>query len=73
MSIVDSFDGARPDDIREAGWMVAAHNDYRLHGEVWTFWLFTRDGRAVKGEGHTDVLALNDIRAQLGMSQQASR
>jgi hypothetical protein len=38
--------------------MVAVHNDYRLNGELHTFWLFTKDDRAVKGEGKTDAEAL---------------
>lgn len=44
--------------MRAAGWCVAVHNDYRLHGESFTFWGFTRDGRFVKGEGRTDEEAL---------------
>lgn len=58
-------DLSRPDDIRAKGWMVAVHNDYRLHGELHTFWLFTKDGRCVKGEGLTDRQALNQVRDQL--------
>jgi hypothetical protein len=53
------------DDLRAQGWSVAVHNDYRLNGEPHTFWLFTKDGRAVKGEGRTDADALNAIRAAL--------
>jgi hypothetical protein len=38
--------------LRAQGWMVAAHNDYRLDGQAMTFWLFThQDGRYVKGRG----------------------
>ena len=44
--------------MRADGWSVAVHNDYQLAGEAHTFWLFTRDGRAVKGEGPTDEHAL---------------
>ena len=44
--------------MRERGWMVAAHNDYHLDGEFWTFWLFVKGNRAVKGEGKTDFEAL---------------
>lgn len=55
-----------PNDIRENGWAVAVHNDYRLDGETYTFWLFTKGGRAVKGEGRTDAEALNQIRVALG-------
>lgn len=54
-----------PDDLRDAGWAVAVHNDYRQAGEPHTFWLFTKDGRAVKGEGRTDSEALDEIRAAL--------
>ncbi|MEE8607168.1 MAG: hypothetical protein V3S55_06175 [Nitrospiraceae bacterium] len=44
--------------MRERGWMVAAHNDYHKDGEFWTFWLFVKGNRAVKGEGKTDFEAL---------------
>src|SRR4051794_41022551 len=46
------------DTLRELGWSVAIHNDYRLHGDNHTFWLFTKGGRCVKGEGKTDDEAL---------------
>lgn len=49
------------DVIRSRGWMVAVHNDYRLNGEPHTFWLFTKDGRAVKGEGRTDSEAIAHV------------
>jgi hypothetical protein len=58
-----------PDDLRRKGWMVAVHNDYRLADVDCTFWLFTKKigGRliALKGEGHSDEIALNLIRAQV--------
>lgn len=45
--------------LRAQGWSVAAHNDYRLNGESYTFWLLTHpSGRYVKGEGRTDEEAL---------------
>ena len=47
--------------LRAAGWMVAVHNDYRQDGKLMTFWLFTRDGVAVKGEGATDDEALAQV------------
>ena len=53
------------DELRRDGWMVAVHNDYRLDGEACTFWLFTKDGRAVKGEGATDAIALQQVREQI--------
>jgi len=56
-------DRANPDDIRALGWAVAIHNDYRLNGEAHTFWLFTKDGQAVKGEGKTDAQALEIVRS----------
>jgi hypothetical protein len=56
---------ASPDDLREQGWAVAVHNDYRLNGERFTFWLLTRGDRCVKGEGRTDADALNEIRRAL--------
>jgi predicted nucleic acid-binding Zn-ribbon protein len=58
---------ADPDDLRALGWAVAVHNDYRLNGEPHTFWLMTRDGRAVKGEGRTDAEALGQVRKQVGL------
>lgn len=61
-----------PDDIRAAGWAVAVHNDYRLGGEAHTFWLFTKDGRAVKGEGTTDAEALNAVRQTIGLTSAPS-
>jgi len=61
---------ALPDEIRALGWAVAVHNDYRLNGEAHTFWLFTKDGRAVKGEGRTDAEALAQVRAEIGIAAQ---
>ena len=62
----DHWWGAMPDDLRERGWSVAVHNDYRQHGECCTFWLLTHpNGRWVKGEGRTDAAALNQCREQI--------
>lgn len=48
--------------IRGAGWSVAVHNDYRIGGATFTFWLFTHpDGRWLKGEGSTDRDALASV------------
>ena len=38
-------------ELRRRGWMVAVHNDYMQNGVLHTFWLFTKGGRCVKGEG----------------------
>ena len=54
-----------PDDIRAAGWMVAVHNDYRMAGTIHTFWLFTKGDHCVKGEGRTDIEALDQVRSEL--------
>ena|GEM_PF-3497018 len=61
----EATDRSRCDDIRQLGWAVACHNDYRVNGEPQTFWLFTKDGRSVKGEGPTDAHALDEVRAQI--------
>ena len=48
--------------LRNDGWMVAAHNDYRLSGEFYTFWLLTHpSGRWLKGEGKSDAEAMDLI------------
>ena len=54
------------DDLRQQGWSVAVHNDYRQDGRYVTFWLLTRrNGHWIKGEGETDAQALNQCRAAL--------
>lgn len=53
------------EDIRAAGWSVAIHNDYRLGGIAYTFWLFTKGNLAVKGEGLTDVEALKQVSVEI--------
>jgi hypothetical protein len=53
--------------LRDSGWSVAVHNDYRQmpHGR-YTFWLLTHaNGRWVKGEGMTDLIALEDCARQV--------
>lgn len=50
--------------LRIGGWMVACHNDYRTFGSLRTFWLFTRSGRAIKGEGASDLIALRAVEDQ---------
>ena len=61
----DALRRASPEDLRAKGWAVAIHNDYRILMQPHTFWLMTRDGRAVKGEGPTDTTALDAIRGQV--------
>lgn len=54
------------DDLRAKGWSVAVHNDYRVAGQAYTFWLMTHSsGRWLKGEGTTDAIALDQIREVL--------
>lgn len=64
--VYDEMQRSLPDDIRARGWTVAVHNDYRQDGKPHTFWLFTKGGRAVKGEGPTDAEALDEVRKALG-------
>ena len=59
--------------IREAGWVVAVHNDYMQDGNLHTFWLFTKDGRAVKGEAETDEGALGIVFGQIFGEHKAER
>lgn len=60
-------------NLRTMGWMVAVHNDYRLDGERYTFWLLTRDNEELmQGEGLTDLealrSALSDYRKRKGVT-----
>jgi hypothetical protein len=57
---------ASPDDLRARGWTVAVHNDYRVGGRSYTFWLFTKNCIAIKGEGVSDSIALDQVRAAIG-------
>ena len=63
------FGNDTPYDIRKAGYSVAVHNDYKMHNIDCTFWLFTKmigdKLIAVKGEGITDIIALDQIREQI--------
>lgn len=48
--------------LRETGWMVAVHNDYKQGGTLFTFWLFTHsNGRFLKGEATTDEDAVAQV------------
>lgn len=69
-SLVRGDRASDAEDIRMRGWSVAVHNDYQLNNLRHTFWLFTKDGRAVKGEGRTDADALNQVRAILSLPVQ---
>ena len=53
------------DTLRAQGWSVAVHNDYRQNDVAHTFWLFTKEGRAVKGEGQTDDEALAEVQRRI--------
>lgn len=60
-------------ELRDDGWMVAVHNDYRLNGKTMTFWLFTHtDGRWIKGEGATDSEALAQALASRPVKEEAT-
>lgn len=65
-----NFGSPSADDLRLLGWSVAIHNDYRIKGQSCTFWMFSKafaseDGFTIslKGEGPSDVIALDYIRA----------
>lgn len=62
---ISAYKESVPDDLRFMGWSVAVHNDYRVNGVPHTFWLLTKNGRAIKGEGETDGEALNIVREQV--------
>jgi hypothetical protein len=52
-------------NLREVGWTVAVHNDYRQGGKLMTFWLFTHpDGRWLKGEAESDRQAVMEVMRQ---------
>ena len=44
--------------LRDMGWSVSAHNDYRLEGEHYTFYRFDKGHLSAKGEGKSDYEAL---------------
>lgn len=53
--------------LREHGWTVGIHNDYRKDGYLCTFWLLTHtiSGRFIKGEGPSDNAVFKFIKANL--------
>ncbi len=55
--------------LRGDGWCVAVHNDYKLNGKDFTFWLFTKDDKHIKGEGATDMIALSNAYNQIGSTR----
>lgn len=47
--------------LRQFGWSVAVHNNYKLNGLTYSFWLWTHpNGRWIKGDGFTDKEALDE-------------
>ncbi|MEE9382827.1 MAG: hypothetical protein V3V08_05375 [Nannocystaceae bacterium] len=54
------------DRIRSAGWSVAVHNDYQQDGQFHTFWLVTKGTRCAKGEGTSDMVALDAVQMAIG-------
>ena len=51
--------------IHARGWVVAIHNDYRQNGRLRTFWLWTCDEYAVKGEGDNNHAALDIVISEI--------
>lgn len=63
---VEELEQSTADDLRKKGFTVAVHNDYRMSGTAHTFWLLTHsEGSYIKGEGTTDLEALNNARKLL--------
>ena len=62
-----TFGSPNPDDLRAKGWVVAVHNDYRVSGIPYTFWLFTHrhSPRSIRGEGESDAEALDEVRREI--------
>jgi hypothetical protein len=56
---------ASPEDLRNKGWMVVVHNDYRQNGIPHTFWAFSKGSIYVCGEGTSDAQALSHVRARV--------
>ena len=69
LHMIKKYQPNTPGDIRAEGWLVAVHNDYHLNEKFHTFWLFTKDDRAVKGEGESDEHALNQVRKKIGLPE----
>lgn len=63
------FGSNSPDDLRKLGFTVAVHNDYKMNDTDCTFWLLTKLINnhliALKGEGISDIIALDIIREQI--------
>jgi hypothetical protein len=53
------------DEIRAAGWTVAAHADFAVLRATRTFWIFTKGGHVVRGEGTTDREALERVAREI--------
>lgn len=55
-------------ELRNHGWTVAVHNDYRMHGQPFTFWLFTHEKLGIfrKGEGRSDEEAVRKVLCDIG-------
>lgn len=56
--------------LRNAGWRVAVHNEYRLKGKDYTFWLLTKGDLCAKGEGRDDDEALKNVEAEVSRIMQ---
>ena len=62
------------DDIREAGWMLVCHQDYRTESDIrYTSWVFARGKRCVEGRGRCDAEALNEVRLALRLPLAVAR
>lgn len=54
--------------LRDSGYSVAIHNDYRQGGKRMTFYLFTHiSGTWVRGEAETDSKAIDEVMRRIGI------
>lgn len=61
-----TFGSSSPDDLRQLGFTVTVHNDYRLGGVAHTYWhLSDSKNQGYIGEGRSDADALDQIRHQI--------
>lgn len=44
--------------LRDAGWLVASHNDYPQDGTIRTYWSFSRNHQFIDADGKDDAEAL---------------
>ena len=56
---------ARLDSLRDRGWVIGCHNDYRQGGVLHTYYLFTNGDFKVQGEAVGDMMAIDQVEANI--------